>query len=295
MKSYQLFCDSSCDLPELLVKEHDINLIPFYVTFDQCNYYKENIEITNETFYQTLSQDSAYSTTSLPSVQDYMFEFKKSIRSGFDIVCICLSHQLSGSYQSAVNAKNILEEQYPDTQIHIIDSCQATAGQGLLLLQLAYMKQAGIPIEEAVEKIDLLKSTSRIMFTVDNLDYLEKGRRIGKAAALAGNVMDLKPLIVLKGAELIPYSNIRGRKKSLDKIITMVEEYFIESGESPSEYDFCIANATTPEDALYLQREIEHFINRKIVYPIFQIGVTVGTYTGPGGIGVCFVKKFNDI
>jgi len=292
MKAYQIFGDSSCDLPELLVKEHDITLIPFYVTFDQDNYYKENIEITNEAFYDKLSQSNTFSTTSLPSVQDYMFDFKKAIKNGKDIICVCLSHQLSGSYQSALNAKNILEEQYPQANIEIIDSIQATAGQGLLLLQLANMKKAGLTLEEAVEKLNELKLTSRIMFTVDNLVYLEKGRRIGKAAALGGNMMDLKPMIQLKGAELIPYSNIRGRKKSIDKIITMVKEYFIETGEAPDVYDFCIANATTPEDSAFLKQQIEEYIGHSIEYPIFQIGVTIGTYTGPGGIGVCFVKKF---
>ncbi len=293
MKEYQIFSDSSCDLPELLVKEHGIKLIPFYVTFDQDNYYKENIEITNEEFYEKLSQKNTISTTSLPSVQDYMTEFKRSIKDGNDVICICLSHQLSGSYQSAVNAKDILEEQYPDARIYIIDSFQATAGQGLLLLQLAYMKEAGIPLEEAAEKLELLRTTSRIMFTVDNLTYLEKGRRIGKAAALAGTMLDLKPLIQLKDAELIPYSNIRGRAKSLEKILTMVEEYFIESNENPSNYDFCIANATTEEEAAHLRHEVENFIRRAIKYPIFQIGVTIGTYTGPGGIGICFIKKYN--
>ncbi len=295
MKAYQIFSDSSCDLPELLVKEHDIKLIPFYVTFDQDNYYKENVEISNEDFYIKLEQNNTFSTTSLPSVQDYMSEFKKAIKNGQDIVCLCLSHQLSGSYQSAVNAKDILEEQYPDTRIEIFDSYQATAGQGLLLLQLAYMKEAGLTIDEIVEKLPLLRDTSRIMFTVDTLTYLEKGRRIGKAAALTGNMLDRKPLIQLKGAELIPYSNIRGRKKSLEKILTMVEEYFVESGEDPKDYDFCIANATTTEDAAFLQNEIEKIIDHSIKYPIFQIGVTIGTYTGPGGIGICFVKKYNQI
>jgi EDD domain protein, DegV family len=293
--AYQIFSDSSCDLPDQLLKEHDIKLIPFYVTFDQDNYYKENVEITNEAFYERLSQPNTYSTTSLPSVQDYMSEFRRTIKNGSDIICLCLSHQLSGSFQSAYNAKEILEEQYPVANIHIIDSHQATAGQGLVLLQLAYMKEAGYSIDEAVEKLNLIKPTARIMFTVDTLDYLDKGRRIGKAAALAGNLLDVKPLIQLTGAELIPYSNIRGRKKSLDQIVTMVKEYFIETSEKTEEYDFCITDATTPEDAAYLQRQVEAFIGREIEYPIFQIGVTIGTYTGPGGIGICFVKKYNYI
>lgn len=295
MKAFQIFSDSSCDLPESLLTEYNIKLIPFYVSFDQETFFKEDIEITNEAFYENLTVKHLFSTTTLPSVHDYLAEFKSAIKEGQDIICLCLTHKFSGSYQSAVNAKQILEEKYQNSNILVIDSIQATAGQGILLLQIAYMKKAGFSIEEIAERIKLIKPTARIMFTVDTLEYLAKGRRIGKVASLAGNLLDLKPLIQLKEAELIPYSNVRGRKKSLDMVYLMVEEYFTEYGENPENYDFCIANATTPEDARYLQDRVEQFIGRKILYPVFQIGVTVGTYAGPGGIGICFVKKYDKI
>ncbi|HWT27641.1 MAG TPA: DegV family protein [Mobilitalea sp.] len=295
MKAYQIFSDSSCDLPDSLLKEHDIKLIPFYVSFDQDTYYKENVEITKEAFYDTLMLKHIFSKTSLPSAQDYIKEFRPALNEGLDIICLCLTRKFSGSYQSAVNAKQILEEQYPDSNIHIIDSIQATAGQGILLLQIAYMKEAGLSLDDVVERLEILKPTTRIMCTVDDLEYLSKGRRIGKAISLASNMLDLKPLIQLKEAELIPYSNVRGRKKSLEKVEQMVEEYFKDTGEKPEDYDFCIANATTMKDAIYLQTKLEKYIGRKITYPVFQIGVTIGTYTGPGGIGICFVKRFDRV
>lgn len=293
MKEYQIFADSSCDLPDSLLKENNIKLIPFYVSFDHDIYYKENVEITNEEFYDRLSSKNVYASTSLPSVQDYISQFKTALNNGQDILCLCLTQTFSGSYQSAVNAKQILEEQYPEVNIQIIDSIQATAGEGILLLQVAYMKKAGFTLEQVIEKLEKLKPTTRIMFTVDSLDYLAKGRRIGKVASLAGYMLDLKPLIQLKDSELIPYSNIRGRKNSLEKLIFMMEEYFSETGEKKEDYDFCIANATTMEDANYLQTRVEAFIGRTIEYPMFQIGVTIGTYTGPGGIGICFVKRYD--
>lgn len=295
MREFQIFADSSCDMPESLLKEHNIRLIPFYVTFDHDSYYKENIDISNEAFYEKLSEKNVYPSTSLPSVQEYMNEFRQVLKNEQDIICLCLTHSFSGSYQSAYNAKQILEEQYPDASIQIIDSIQATAGEGLLVLQAAYMKEAGYTLDQVTEKIRRLKSTARIMFTVDTLEYLAKGRRIGKVTSLAGAMLDLKPLIQLKDAELIPYSNVRGRKKSLEKVFDMVVEYFDETGEKPSDYDFCIANATTMDDAEYLQDQIEEYIGRKITYPVFQIGVTIGTYIGQGGIGVCFVKKYDRI
>lgn len=293
MSEFEIFSDSSCDVPQKLLAEHNITLVPFYVTFDKENYYKENIEISNEKFYNILNSQNVYPKTSLPSVHDYINYFEPAIQRGRHVLCLCLTHKFSGSYQSAVNAKLILEEKYPEAKIHILDSIQATAGQGIELLQLAYMRNTGYSIEDTVKRFHEIKDTSRIMFTVDTLEYLAKGGRIGKVASLAGTLLNIKPMIQLHDAELIPYSNIRGRKKSLQKILFMTEEYFKETGETYEDYDFCLANATTLEDTLYVQEQLEELIGRKISYPVFQIGVTIGTNTGPGAVGVCFVKKYN--
>jgi DegV family protein with EDD domain len=293
MRDYHIFSDSSCDTPEELLGIYNITLIPFYVTFDQENYFKENIEITNQKFYDVLMNQKVFPKTSLPSVQDYINQFEPVILENKDILCLCLTHKFSGSYQSAVNAKLILEEKYTDAKIYIVDSIQATGGQGILLIQAAYMKKAGFTLEETIDRINEIKPTARIMFTVDTLDYLAKGGRIGKVTSLAGTMLNLKPMIQLKDAELIPYSNVRGRKKALLKISDMTAEYFTETRETYEDYDFCIVNATTVEDTDFVKSQIEELIGREINYPVFQIGVTIGTYTGPGAVGVCFIKKYN--
>lgn len=293
MDDYQIFSDSSCDTPKELLDSHHITLIPFYVTFDLERYYKENDEISNEEFYRRLTTEKVFPKTSLPSVMDYFHAFEKEILKGKGILCLCLTQKFSGSYQSAVNAGELLLEKYPDAQIHIIDSIQATAGQGILLMQAAYLKAAGCCLTDAVNRLEELKHTARIMFTVDSLEYLAKGGRIGKVTSLAGTMLNIKPMIQLKDAELIPYSNIRGRKKSLERILFMTEEYFTEHNERYEDYDFCLANATTLEDTRAVQEQLEALIGRPVTYPVFQIGVTIGTYTGPGAVGVCFVKKFN--
>lgn len=292
MKDFQIFSDSSCDIPIELVNQYNIRIIPFYVTFDQENYFKEHEEIGNEVFYEKLAAH-VFPKTSLPSVQDYMNAFQEAIEAGKDVLCFCLTAKFSGSYQSAINAKTMLEEEYPDAKIVVVNSIQATAGQGIVVLQAVYMKEAGYSIEQVVEKIEEIKSTARIMFTVDSLEYLQKGGRIGKVTSLAGTMLNLKPMIVLKEAELMPYSNVRGRKKALDKTLAMVEEYFTENNESYDDYDFAMANATTLEETKMVQEKVEALIGRKLEYPIFQIGVTIGTYTGPGALGICFIKKFD--
>lgn len=292
MKNFQIFSDSSCDLPIELIEQYNIRVVPYYITFDKETYYKEHEEISNEEFYKKLAT-KVFPKTSLPSVQDYMNAFKEAIEAGQDVLCFCLTSKFSGSYQSAVNAKSILEEDYPDAKIIVVDSIQATAGQGLVVLQAARMKEAGFEMDKVVEKIESIKNTARIMFTVDSLEYLQRGGRIGKVTSLAGTMLNLKPMIVLKESELMPYSNVRGRKKALEKTLAMVVEYFEENNESYDDYDFCMANATTMEETMMVREKVEALIGRKLDYPIFQIGVTIGTYTGPGALGICFIKKFD--
>ena len=215
MSDFVILSDSSCDLPDSVVNEYNIELIPFYVSFDQNTYYKERVELTIRDFYNTLRKKNVFPKTSLPSVNDYMKIFTSYIRENKGIICFCLTSKFSGSYQAAVNAKNILLEEYPDAKIEVINSIQATAGQGLIVLQAAKMQKAGYSMEDTVRKIEILKETARITFFVDTLEYLEKGGRIGKVSALIGGVLNFKPLIVVKEGELIPYGKIRGRKKAL--------------------------------------------------------------------------------
>lgn len=293
MPNYTIFSDSSCDIPESLLTKHKIITIPFYITFDQDIYFKENIEISNQKFYDVLTHQKVFPKTSLPSVQDYINYFEPELALGNDILCFCLTQKFSGSFQSATNAKLILEEKYTSANICIIDSIQATAGQGILVLQAIYMKNEGYSIEKIKARIEEIKPTSRIMFTVDSLEYLTKGGRVGKVASLAGTMLNLKPLIQLKEGELIPYSNVRGRKKSLGKVIDMVIEYFKENNYSYDDFDFGFANSTCMEDALFLKEKLEELIGHEVTYPIFQVGVTIGTYTGPGALGITFVRKYN--
>ncbi|MBU9746724.1 DegV family protein [Lachnospiraceae bacterium ASD3451] len=293
MHNFEIFCDSSCDTPTDLLNQYKIRRIPFYVSFDQEHYEKEIEELSISDFYKRLTSKKVFPKTSLPSVQDYLVKFKETLKEGREILCVCLTSKFSGSYQSAVTARMILEEDYPEANIAVVDSMQATSCEGLTVLQAAYMREAGYSLDETVKKLEQLRLSSRIMFTVGTLEYLQKGGRIGKVSSIAGTMLNLKPLIQLKDGELIPYGTIRGRNKSLDKTLSMVAEYFSESGANYSDYDFCVTTGTCVEEAEAFQKQLEDMIGRKIDYPLFQIGVTIGTNTGPDAIGACFIKKFN--
>lgn len=295
MKNIQIFTDSSCDTPDVILKQHDIIRIPFYVSFDKEHYYKEIEELSIADFYHKLTTEKIYPKTSLPSVQDYLNHFIDALEKDMDILCICLTAKFSGSFQSAMTAKSILLEDYPDAKIVVFNSYQATSCQGLTVLQGAYMKETGYSLEQIEEKLNVLKDTSRIMFTVGTLEYLQRGGRIGKVSSIAGTMLNLKPLITLKDGELIPYGTIRGRNKALTKVISMVQEYFEQTSESYEDYDFVITTGTSIEESEKMRTELESLIGKKIEYPIFTIGVTIGTNTGPDAVGCCFIKKFSAI
>ncbi|WP_058485779.1 DegV family protein [Defluviitalea phaphyphila] len=278
MSDFVILSDSSCDLPDTIIQEYNINLIPYYISFDQIKYQKERVELSIKDFYKTLRTKNVFPKTSLPSVDDYMKVFTSYVEKDKGIICFCLTSKFSGSYQAAVNAKNILLEEYPNANIEVINSIQATAGQGLVVLQAAKMKKAGYSI--------------RITFFVDTLEYLEKGGRIGKVSSLIGSVLNFKPLIVVKDGELIPYGKIRGRKKALKKIIEMAEEIIQGNFDS---YEFCLAHGDCLEEAEYLRKMLEDKWNIKISLPIFDIGATIGTNTGPDALGICFIKKYDTI
>lgn len=293
MTEFQIISDSSCDLPHELLEKHNIKLVPFYVSFDKVNYLKENEDISIENFYLKIETDKIFPKTSLPSVQDYISIFTPYLEQNIDVLCFCITSKFSGSYQSATTAKNILLEQFPNSNISIIDSKLATASQGLLVLEAARMKKAGMYIDQIVGKSKQLRDTSRIQFTIDTLEFLQKGGRIGKASALAGSVLNVKPLMVLKDGELHPHSIIRGRKRALKKIIEMVIEDL--SSLDYNDYRFCILTGNCFKEAEKIKKHLEKDYNINFEYPIFKVGTTIGTNTGPTALGIAYIRKFDTI
>lgn len=291
MDNYVLISDSSCDLSSELLNKYNIDLVPYYVSFDSVNYFKENIDISTEEFYKKIEDSRNFPKTSLPPIQDYIDIFKKHLELGKDIVCICLSSMFSGSYQSANNAKNILLEDFPDRRIEVIDSRQATAGQGLVVYSAALIKESGANIDSLIEKIDIIKQTAKINFTVDSLEHLQKGGRIGKASALAGALLNIKPIIIMYQGELSPVAKVRGKKKAIKEIVDMT----LKEIENFDDYYISILSATRKDDCQMLKDEFLLQAPKAIIHISSTIGVTIGTHAGPTAIGIAYIKKYDRI
>lgn len=166
-----------------MTKEKDITVVPFYVSFEEGKYQKEMIEIGVREFYQEMVVTRMY-IRSLPSlpVQDYVDAFLPFVKAGIPIICICITTKFSGSMQSALNAKAILEEEYPNAQIYVCDSTVNTVLQGIYVLEAVRLRDAGKSYQESIDRLNEIKSSGRIFFTVGNMEYLKHGGRIGKVA-----------------------------------------------------------------------------------------------------------------
>lgn len=299
-RKYQIISDGSCDLGEALARERQIHVVPFYVSLDGETYQKEIKEVGVREFYQSMvDHPKIFPKSSLPSAQDFADVFTEYVRQGKDVLCLCITTKFSGSYNSACSAREIVQEEYPEARIEVIDSAINTVLQGLYALEAARMRDDGIPLEKAVSYLEKIKSTGRIIFTVGNIDYLQHGGRIGKLAGIAAGVLSLKPLIILKDGEIFPAGVARGRKKSMEKVLQLVRQHFEESGEAPADYVFAVGYGYDPEEAKVFQGEFEKMMALSLpkdasADPLLaQIGATIGVHTGPYPIGVGLLKKYD--
>ncbi|MBQ6888421.1 MAG: DegV family protein [Lachnospiraceae bacterium] len=293
---YKIITDGSCDLPKELLIEKGVTVVPFYVSFDGEHYLKEVEEIGVRDFYEKMVADpNTFPKSSLPSVQDYTDVFLPLAAENTAIICICITTKFSGSMQSALNAKEIVLETYPNAQITVIDATVNTVLQGLLVLEAASMQEKNIPYEQVVAKIEEMKSTGRIFFTVGNMEYLKHGGRIGKLAGLAGSVLGIKPLITLKEGEIFPSGITRSRKKSMEKILELLDDYLKEFQVDMAEYSITVGFGYDYEEAVEFRKKLMQFLEQRnqIVdeIPIYQIGATIGVHTGPYPLGIGIIKR----
>lgn len=294
---YQIISDGSCDLEADLKEKYNIKIVPFYVSFDEETYYKEIEEIAIRDVYEEMvSNPKQYPKTSLPSVQNYVDAFTPYVEAGIAIICICLTTSLSGSYNSALNAKEIICEDYPKAQITVINSYGATVFQRLYVIEAARMQKHGYTYDQTVEKLlGQMRDTARIIFTVGNLDYLQHGGRIGKVAKIAGSILNLKPLITLANGSIDSSGIARSRKKSMIKTLELLKSYFKENGENPANYSYAVGFGYDREEGILYKEMVDETLKDMDVKKsadFVQIGATICVHTGPFALGVGFVKHF---
>ncbi|MBP3886540.1 MAG: DegV family protein [Cellulosilyticum sp.] len=292
MSEIVLLSDSSCDLPASCLEKYHVELIPYYVSFDSEHYYKEIVELSIADFYNRLRSEKIFPKTSLPSINDYYEHFRPHIEAGKSVICVTLSSHFSGSHNAALNARELILENYPNAQIEIINSLNATGGEGVLVLEIGRMIQAGVDFDTIIQTIPKLRDTARIFFFVETLDYLEHGGRIGKASALLGTMLNVKPIIYLQDGLLFPNGKVRGTKKALAKILDIAKDYV---GDDVNDYHYLVAHADNIEYAEVIKDGLKAQLNVPVMEDFCFIGTTIGVYTGPDVVGICLIKKYETL
>lgn len=295
--SYQIITDGSCDLGSDIPQKLGVKVVPFYVTFDGTAYKKEIEEVGVSEFYQKMVEyPDVFPKSSLPSIQDYVEAFTPFAKEGKDILCLCITTKFSGSYNSAMNARDMVLEEYPEIKILVIDTTVNTVLQGTVVMEAVRMQQNGLSLEEAAAQVERIKSTGRIIFTVGNFEYLIHGGRIGRVMGSAASTLGIKPLIMLREGEIFPIGITRSRVKAKKKLIEHAREHFEKQKESPDDYQIVVGYGYDYEEAVsfrdQLLESMKSYSHIKEI-KIYQIGATIGVHTGPYPIGLGLLKKYD--
>ncbi len=281
--NFEIISDSACDIKKSDIQKYNINIVPFYFSFDGETYYKEGAEYTSFDFFNKLATEDLYPKTSLPSVQDYYDAFETILKDGKDVVCLCISSKFSGSFQSANNAKMNIQDAYPERRIEVIDSLAATYAQGAILKHIAKLRQNNATIDEVVASINNPKNDYKIYFTIDTLDYLQKGGRLGKGASLVGTFLDIKPILTLENGELFPLAKVRKKKKALDYIVDAAFDY----SKSFDNFSVSILTCLDTDEAIeQLTALTKAKFGDDIELSFEYVGSTIGVHTGPNVCGI---------
>ena len=294
--AFHIITDGSCDLDPELAREKGLTVVPFYVTFDDEHYMKEIEEIGIRDFYQQMVDNpKVYPKSSMPSTQDFIDAFLPFVEQGQPIICICITTKFSGSYQSATNAREMVLEEHPDAQITVIDSTVDTVLQGLYVLEAAKLRDSGMGYEAAVKRLEEIKGTGRIFFTVGDMEYLKHGGRIGKVDGVAGSVLGIRPIITLKQGEIFPSGIGRSRKGTTGRCIDLLVNYLKESNAGFEKFSVTIGFGYDRKEAEeFRDRALEALHEKGYVIediPLFQIGATISVHTGPYPLGFGVIEK----
>ncbi|WP_028545074.1 DegV family protein [Paenibacillus taiwanensis] len=278
MAQVRIVTDSTADIPLELRERYGIEMVPLKVHFEQ-EMYKDAITIEPDQFYDKLVQSSKLPTTSQPSPVEFVDVFKRlNEEPETSIISIHLSSALSGTYQSAMLASNMMEE---EADITVVDSRSASYGFGLFVVEAAKMAQEGRSKDEILEMITRMQQERKLFFLVDSLEFLQKGGRIGKAAAMFGTLLNIKPILSIDPAgEVYAMEKVRGYKKALQRIMELLSSDF---AEKPIHLAIGYGQVKESADEVVAALQSQFDI-RSVQYT--RIGAVVGTHVGPGVVAM---------
>jgi DegV family protein with EDD domain len=295
MGDFRVITDGSADLPEEIIAARDILVVPFYVMLGEGDYLRQGDDISTPEFYNWMvANPTKFPKSSAPSAEDYLEAFTKSAAAGEKIICICITRKFSSSIQSAMIARQMLLDEYPDASVTVMDSTVNTVLQGQVVLEACDLRDAGVPYETAVARLEEIKSSGRIFFTIGGMEYLSVGGRIGKLAGKVSSILNIKPIITLKEGEIHASGVARGRVKSLEKVLSIAREYLAENFTHADELSIAVGYGYDYAEAVSFRDKVALMLDSlrlSTEIPIRMIGAVIGVHTGPRPLGVGILKR----
>ncbi len=285
MNEYIIVTDSSGDLGEELVRELDVSVLPlsFLIQGKTLRDYPDKRDMSPKEFYQLL-RDGEMSTTNAVNMYQYEELLTPVLEEGKDVLILSFSSGLSATCQASRLAADELREKFPERKIQVVDTLCASAGQGMLVWYAAQKRKAGESLEAVRDWCEENKMKVCHWVTVDDLMYLKRGGRISATTALAGTLLQIKPIIHLDDeGKLNTVGKARGRKAALDLLIQKVADTAI----APQDQTMFVSHSDCLEDAEYLAGQLKSKCGAKDV-KLCDIGPVIGSHTGPGCAVVFF-------
>ncbi|MBS5939756.1 DegV family protein [Clostridium sp.] len=283
--SIKLITDSACDLSIDYIRENNIDVASLMVNLDG-EFILDDLgqTLSHKDFYKKVKEGAMPSTTQV-NVGTFHELFERYAKEGKTILYIGLSSGLSGTVSSAVTARKMILEEYPDADINIVDSLSVSVGEGILIYKAVEMIKNNKTVEEIVNYLESIKRKVIHGITVDDLNHLKRGGRISGAVAVVGGLLGIKPTLKIDNdGGVVPGEKLKGRKKALKYLVNQIKE----KGENIEDQAIFIAHADCLEDALTVKEMILSEYNVKDVI-INSIGAVIGTHGGPGTLGVVFI------
>lgn len=281
--SVKIVTDSTSYISKEIQRELDISIVSLNVVLNGVS--KREVEIDNINFYEEMNKSREIPTSSQPSMDELLEVFKKIAKEGNDIVGIFLSSHMSGTYSTAHLIRNMVQEEYPNVKIELLDSRTNCMEMGYQVIQSARVAKEGRNIEEVVNIAKETEERSRFLFTPDTLKYLKKGGRIGGASALIGSILQIRPILTVENGVTTVFDKVRTKRKAIDTIVNKV----LKDIENRGLGEVIVHHINCEEEGLELAKRLEDALGVKV--NIQSIGPIIGLHVGPASLGVAYYTK----
>lgn len=279
MSKVAIVTDSSPYIPEEIIKENNIHVVPLTVIWGEENFY-DGVDISPVEFYERLETAKVMPSTSQPSVADFEVLFRSLHNDGYEILAVLISEDLSGTVSSATQARKLL----PDATIEIVNAKTLAMALGFIVMASARAAKQGASLAECKKIAEDAMDKSGVIFVLDTLEFLHRGGRIGAAKRFMGSLLNVKPILAIENGLIVPIDSVRTQKKALERIIELIEE----RTAGHKSVRLASLHANNHDTARRILEEASNRINP--VEQVFsEVSPVIGTHTGPGAIGLAYL------